>query len=146
MCIGQDALLFLSQREWCRPYKCTLTTWVHGLEAILLVSLFHMVPKQIPNTFLLFFPFFETTFLYSRWTVFCFLFFLFFGKSTNTGTHLLIIHLKKKIMRKGKKINILIIFFIFYKNGIRTFLKWFINNYLNYTINMTFFFLIYRFQ
>ena len=43
--------------------------------------------------------------------------------------HLLIIHLKKVFMRKGKKktINVLTVFFTSHKSGIKTFLKWIID-------------------
>ena len=45
--------------------------------------------------------------------------------------HLLIINLKKVFMKNEKKkvINILTVFFIFYKSGIKIFLKWIINEY-----------------
>ena len=36
-------------------------------------------------------------------------------------------------MKKEKKINISTAFSIFYKNYIKTFIKWFINNYLKST-------------
>ena len=45
--------------------------------------------------------------------------------------HWLIIHLKKVFMRKGEKkkktINILTAFFISHKSGVKTFLKWIVN-------------------
>ena len=41
----------------------------------------------------------------------------------------LIIYLKKVFMGKEKKINILTIFFISYKNGVKIFLKYIINHY-----------------
>ena len=34
---------------------------------------------------------------------------------------------KKKIMRKKKVINVLTVFFISHKSGIKTFLKWMVN-------------------
>ena len=44
---------------------------------------------------------------------------------------------KKKFMRKEKKINVLTIFFIFHKSGIKNFLKWMINHYSKITVKMT---------
>ena len=45
--------------------------------------------------------------------------------------HCLIIHLKKVFIGKEKKkaINVLIAFFIFHKNDVKTFLKWIVNQY-----------------
>ena len=39
----------------------------------------------------------------------------------------LTIYLKKVFMAKEKKINILTVFFISHKNGVKTFLKWTVN-------------------
>jgi len=42
--------------------------------------------------------------------------------------HLLRIQLKKIFMKKEKKvINVLIVFFIFHKSDVKTFLKWIVN-------------------
>ena len=43
----------------------------------------------------------------------------------------LIIHLKKVFMKKEKEkktINVLTVFFIFYKSNVKTFLKWIVNH------------------
>ena len=44
--------------------------------------------------------------------------------------HWLIIHLNKNFMGKvKKKINVLTVFFISYKSGVKTCLKWIVNQY-----------------
>ena len=48
--------------------------------------------------------------------------------------HWLIIYLKKILIEKEKKtINVLTVFFIYHKNGVKTFLKWIFNQCLKDT-------------
>ena len=44
---------------------------------------------------------------------------------------------KENFYEKRKKINVLTIFFIFHKSGIKNFLKWMINHYSKITVKMT---------
>ena len=58
--------------------------------------------------------------------------------------HWLAIHLKKVLMGEKKKtINVLTAFFISHKSGVKTFLKWIVNQYPTTLVNMTLYLLYY---